>query len=308
MTKKTCNCCWCPSSSGPWRNGFIFGRPFARAALEIASQLIGSRDVQTGIAIDDPLRHETVMRHIRWWTFLHELGHELFHTRPELVTNIDDKVEQARQACSGIKDRVVLSNVTSIDDARIALRRKGILRAAGDGIDELNSSLRTPGTREEVWCDFFAVEQMTMQAFIRETNPRDLYLALMLAHYSNGLLTQAQRFFDPGVSDADYARSFQAQELATRADLRAMHLGAMLQTIFIGPLGLDAAQCVTQWIGGNYPIMNRFCELESHIGRLLHPQMRSAALASCDAWSATLSEKDRERHFEDLQSELGWGG
>lgn len=279
---------------------------YARAAIEAARKLLRVGRILSAIAVRNNTQFTAVMRYIRWWTLFHELGHELYQTNPELVSNIDEKIEIAMRVTAQQSDPILISGRSRVEDARIRLREVGVVRPRLERLPEIRSVIKDSLPREEVWCDFFAIEQLVLQAFARNLDPTDIYLAMMINYYVNDLLARALRFFDRLTSDDVYESKLWTLNMAMRADLRAMHLTGMLVEIFVRPLELDPAEYSERWINVHALRLNRFIEIEEAIAKLLSPNIRRMILDHNDRWLDSLSEDEVIRHNAVLRSELGW--
>jgi hypothetical protein len=254
----------------------------------------------------DPARFLLLVRYMKWVTYFHEIGHELYRSNPELVANLEEKIDIAVGAVAASPEKIALANDNAIDDARIVLREGRIIRPKAERLAEIRESLGDLDTPEESWCDLFAVEQIVLHSVVQRTDPTDLYLAIMLKYYMTALVQQACKFFDRSVSDAEYSSMSNSRGMATRADLRATHLMGTMVEILLRPFKKDLEEYGRRWIEDHYPLLARFHQLEEMIGKALSPELRPMVLTQNKRWADGLSEQKRIEHLVDLRTSLGW--
>lgn len=260
------------------------------------------------IQIDDVSKCLSAMKYIRWWTFFHELGHELFHTVPELVSNIEEKVSIAVKLSETLPESNEKTGSVLIDEARSHLKEINVIQSHKTRHKEILKSLSNSLEREEIWCDVFAVEQLVLYGFLRKCDPAHMYFALMINHYINTLITSTTSYFNSHITDEKYILGLNFNKaLAMRADLRALHLNVMLFEIYIKPLNLDIEEFQIRWIGAHYPALSQFSEINRGILKTINNfDLRKNIFNEHDIRNDNLSQEQKIKTEKNIISYLKW--
>jgi len=284
----------------------LYNKPmYAYAAINIFEQTEGESK-QRNVKVENLERHCIIMKFFKWWTFFHEIGHELVNKAPHLVADFDNKLSFAIKISDSLDENTKSKN----DDTNIfrtKLKEAGIIQSHEKRILDIKNSLTDVVAKEEVWCDIFAIEQMVKNAHDYAYDPKDIYLVLMLNYYITVLLHNTQYYFDFSKNEENYINQEKyVKEQAMRADLRVMYLSAMLSELYIKGTDLNIEEFDNKCIGSHYPILYRFTELEEDILQITNNlELRKHLIEGTSSFDE-LSKDMQIELKQNLSTFLGW--
>ncbi|MGC3946358.1 MAG: hypothetical protein QM762_17870 [Chryseolinea sp.] len=292
--------------------GFCFARTAAERLLVpkpemamAAMEMVKLFYYKFGISKEIQIRGENNVKFlgynkiIRWWILFHEIGHYLYsngHT--DLYNSIGKKIDSSLELFKQ-RDDWPVSEKTS------RLRELGVIKFYSERRDDICGEIVNLPTREEVWCDFFAIEQVLLKVFNEAINPSFIYPSIMLAYYASSTLKHTEIFFNQKIRSERYIDELERsmRQMTTRTDLRMMHLLREGLQIY-GQVGLNRED-ILKWV--DYTELLRFAEAEGKISGLLNSiEYREECFSSIDRLIELKSNIEMKALYGELRQELGW--
>lgn len=259
---------------------------FALSCERLSAKMLGRRQLPRQLVLSDIQVFDRIRKLCRVFVLLHEFGHAVYRVEPDLLANIDEKMD------------IVATNIGLTGSRFFGEKERHTGNSGQDAAQQHHNKIKelliSERRREETWCDFFSVEQLILWCMIEEYTVAECYLAVMLVHYIITTRQVWEYFWDRHNNALPWYEHPRLLEAKVRGDVRGQFCLVQAHHLCNEPLGISVEDYRNTIVNESYPIMKAYTEIAQQSLGLLHSIYREEALTHSDTYwhGLGLQEKD----------------